>query len=179
MDSLPLKKTIKLIVDGRAFSHEPYRKRELAEEVIRLEPSERWSIGDRRTSELRFVMQGITQYMSDPISEAELKRFVSIPGEYRASLGELPRAICISVHGGKNSLWISIFTARPEHFDATLELRDYVIRRTQESRDSLQEAKDIIRRLDVGCLLDLLSKTTGAATATAPSNQAFTSPAHG
>ena len=100
-------------------------------------------------------MATLTHYMQRPLSDASWDRLGSLPEKYRAAFGGLPRFVCVSARGGRKALWRSAIFAEDEHFDAAIELRDYLIHHTQQSRDALKEARDALRHTGAKCIADL------------------------
>lgn len=162
MQSRPLRQTIDVVLDTMGMRG-PVKRRDVAEEVLRSAPEDYWSIGDLREARLAYLQGEIATRMAETHSAEYIERYLTcVPDKYRAMLRKVPRFICISPRGGRDSEHVMTFAATPEHWAANYALKDHVVQATVVSRDHARDIHDLLTASGAKSLMELLGASEAA-----------------
>ena len=153
MESLPLKQQIALVVDTMGMKG-PVSIRDAAEEVERTTTADYWSLTDERNAHLIYISRQIKGYMSEPMG-VDAASHIQVPPEIRVFLAKITKYICITEGGGRGALHALSCRATAEDWMANAGLKDFVAKKTADSRDTSRNIGDLLKQYGVTCLDDL------------------------
>jgi hypothetical protein len=157
MESRPLKQAIKLALDTRDGS---FSRREVAEVVLRSTTRDAWSSRDEKEARVSYIMSELATYMRGSLSEHDTDLILrQIPASHRNALkniGQLPRCICISARGGRDSQHVHAITASVKEWHENADLKGHIAEKTQFKRNEARGVADLLTHAGVNSLSDLI-----------------------
>lgn len=162
MHSRPLRQAVDLALDTLGMQG-PITRRQVAEEVIRSTTDDCWSYADQREARIAYLQREIADRMAQPVGDHLVQEYLPhVPAEYRTLVDGLPRFICVTPRGGRDSQHVMSIFATADQWAASYRLKDKIAKATENHRDRDRSVHLMLQSFGAATLVDLFSRSEAA-----------------